>query len=38
MVRYCIEETYMIGRELAVASIVNEKALNSEGRLVLVSH
>ena len=36
IVRYCIQETYRLARELVVAAIDLEKAFDSVGRLALV--
>ena len=36
IVRYCIEETYRLGRELAVVSIDFEKAFDTVERVALV--
>ena len=36
IVRYCIEETYRLGRELVVVSIDFEKAFDSVERVALV--
>ena len=36
IVRYCIEETYRLARELVVVAIDFEKAFDSVGRLALV--
>ena len=36
IVRYCIEETYMLERELVVIAIDVEKTFDSVGRLALV--